>query len=338
VSEAAAPTRGHEGLTGPVGVAVQTVRYGHDPRWLAERWAPALAQALEVARDEGRLREAAVRVGDCSPEPLSLVAQDALAAVFEPLGVRCWYRAFGVNLGHGRGQNALAEEGRAQVAAEGRTQPEVLVLLNPDALAHPRLLVELLAGLGEPGVGLVEGRQSPIELPKALDPATGETPWVSACCLAVRRDAFEALGGFHPAYFLQGDDVDLSWRARLAGWALRSRPAALCFHDKRLRADGHLAVGATEEQGTAAGALLLCWRFGLAEGLAHLREALRRGSPAQRAALEAFEAAEAAGQLPEPVPGAEAVARFDGGTWGPLRFPLATGQPGVAARAGEEEQ
>ncbi|MCK4177098.1 hypothetical protein [Aciditerrimonas ferrireducens] len=84
MSEATAPTGGHEGLTGPVGVAVQTVRYGQDPRWLAERWAPALAQALEVATAEGRLREAVVRVGDCSPEPLSLVAQGALAAAQLP--------------------------------------------------------------------------------------------------------------------------------------------------------------------------------------------------------------------------------------------------------------
>ena len=35
--------------------------------------------------------------------------------------------------------------------------------------------------------------------------------------MLVRRDVFDALGGFDPAFAPHADDVDLCWRAHLAG-------------------------------------------------------------------------------------------------------------------------
>ncbi len=42
----------------------------------------------------------------------------------------------------------------------------------------------------------------------------------SGAALAVRRDAFDAVGRFDDRYFMYGEDLDLSLRLRLAGWRI----------------------------------------------------------------------------------------------------------------------
>ena len=54
---------------------------------------------------------------------------------------------------------------------------------------------------------------------------------VSGAALMVRRSAFEALGGFTDGFFMYYDDVDLAWRARLAGWEVLFCPGARVVHD-----------------------------------------------------------------------------------------------------------
>jgi N-acetylglucosaminyl-diphospho-decaprenol L-rhamnosyltransferase len=77
---------------------------------------------------------------------------------------------------------------------------------------------------------LIEAAQFPIEHPKAYDPVTLETNWCSAACLLIRRDAFLELGGFDEGLFLYCEDVDLSWRAWLAGWRCLYVQGARCLH------------------------------------------------------------------------------------------------------------
>jgi glycosyltransferase involved in cell wall biosynthesis len=57
-------------------------------------------------------------------------------------------------------------------------------------------------------------------------------PFASGCNCGVWRDVFEALGGFDRAR-LAGEDVDLSWRAQLAGYRLGFAPDAVVH--RRLR-------------------------------------------------------------------------------------------------------
>lgn len=54
---------------------------------------------------------------------------------------------------------------------------------------------------------------------------------VSGAALLVRRDAFEAVGGYTEGFFMYYDDVDLAWRLRLAGWEVLFCPAAHVVHD-----------------------------------------------------------------------------------------------------------
>jgi len=57
-------------------------------------------------------------------------------------------------------------------------------------------------------------------------------PYAQTACCAVRRDAFEAVGGW-PEPIRSGGDADLCWRLRAAGHALESRPGARVRHRNR---------------------------------------------------------------------------------------------------------
>lgn len=67
----------------------------------------------------------------------------------------------------------------------------------------------------------------------------------SGCVLFVRRDVFRELGGFDSSYFLYYEDLDLCWRAWLAGYTVRYVPDAVARHamkrfDRPARYDHYL--------------------------------------------------------------------------------------------------
>ena len=54
--------------------------------------------------------------------------------------------------------------------------------------------------------------------------------WLSGSCQLLRREAFEAVGGFDESYFMFMEDVDLGRRIGLAGWQLVYVPSAVVEH------------------------------------------------------------------------------------------------------------
>ncbi|GAA3874318.1 glycosyltransferase family 2 protein [Leifsonia kafniensis] len=54
--------------------------------------------------------------------------------------------------------------------------------------------------------------------------------WLSGACLLIRREAYDAIGGFDPSYFMYFEDVDLGARLAKAGWRNVYIPAAVVTH------------------------------------------------------------------------------------------------------------
>lgn len=147
----------------------------------------------------------------------------------------------GRNLGYAPACNLAATEARGQW----------LLFLNPDVVPQAGLVQELL-GAADDEVAIL-GAQ--ILLPEGERVNAGDNPlhltglsWagrydeaaedgpprdVAACsgaALLVRARDFHDLGGYHPDSFMYYDDVDLAWRARLAGRRVRFVPRARVWH------------------------------------------------------------------------------------------------------------
>jgi GT2 family glycosyltransferase len=57
-----------------------------------------------------------------------------------------------------------------------------------------------------------------------------QVPWVTGCCLLLRRDCLQDLGGLDEDFFLYYEDVDLCRRARKRGWSVWFEPALRLLH------------------------------------------------------------------------------------------------------------
>jgi hypothetical protein len=190
-------------------LALGVVTYNNDAAQLAHLLRSIELAASEVAASAG-VELYVVDNGAESAWPASAVALKRV----ESAG----------NVGFGRAMNTLM----AAAFAEPATRRFVCV--NPDGVLHRRCLEELLRASESGPDALVEARQFPEEHRKIYDAGTLETPWASGACLLIPRGIYEAVGGFDPNFFMYLEDIDLSWRARSAGFSVRLAPGALFGH------------------------------------------------------------------------------------------------------------
>jgi GT2 family glycosyltransferase len=54
--------------------------------------------------------------------------------------------------------------------------------------------------------------------------------WLSGCCLLIRRECFDRIGGFDTDFFLYYEDVDFCNRARAVGWSIWYEPSLKVTH------------------------------------------------------------------------------------------------------------
>jgi GT2 family glycosyltransferase len=171
---------------------------------------------------------------------------DAVAAAFPEIHLICAER----NLGFAGGCNLGSRHARGQS----------LVFLNPDTLVEPGWLEALIAPFeGNDRIGLVTARILLMAEPDRINtcgndvhltgltlcrgmgrardsyPAVEEVGAVSGAAFAIRRALFEKLGGLDEEMVLYVEDTDLSWRARLAGYATVYTPHSIVLHDYELR-------------------------------------------------------------------------------------------------------
>ncbi len=160
--------------------------------------------------------------------------------------------ALAANAGYRRGINTGAREARG----------EYLVVCNQDTMLHPQWLAQMVASVeSDPAVGIVAPKILLFDRPDLINEAGNTLHYsglygsrglgapasqfdkpepiaaMSGCCFLVRRDLWQRLGGFsedfdrfdtgwHASY----EDVDLAWRAQLAGHMVVYCPRALMYH------------------------------------------------------------------------------------------------------------
>jgi N-acetylglucosaminyl-diphospho-decaprenol L-rhamnosyltransferase len=167
------------------------------------------------------------------------------------------WQSAGENLGYGRAANLGARSGHGRylvvcnpdlvvkpgtianlVAAMDR-DPEVAIagprIVNADGTLYPsaRAFPSLVEAIGHGLLGLFWPENRFSRRYKLLDWDHGDAraiDWVSGAFFLVRRDAWDAVDGFDPAYFMYMEDVDLCWRVSRAGWRVVYEPSAEVVH------------------------------------------------------------------------------------------------------------
>lgn len=154
-------------------------------------------------------------------------------------------------LGEGRNLGFAGGVARGLEAAAG----EWVLLVNDDAELAPGAVESLLAaGRAAPRAGTVTGqvrfhaRRDVINtaglvvdrLGVAYDRLAGapardggpveEVFGASACVALYRRAMLDAIGGFDASFFAFGEDADVAWRGRMAGWTALYAPASVAHH------------------------------------------------------------------------------------------------------------
>lgn len=153
-----------------------------------------------------------------------------------------------------RGFGAACNEGARCATAEGAS---CLLFLNPDAMIgrealelltrrvaeEPRVLVSPTIVRPDGSVwfdgnyldladGTIRSRRSLTSAPLGGRLQEELVPWVSGACLLVKTDSWNELGGFDEEYFMYWEDVDLGYRAHLAGFRQEVLLDAVCVHDE----------------------------------------------------------------------------------------------------------
>src|SRR5215210_2144295 len=140
-------------------------------------------------------------------------------------------------------------------AAARASRAPLLLFLNPDAVPAPGCIDALRDcagrrpdwGAWQALVTMAEGRlvntagnevhylgfgwAGRCGEPVAAAADAAEVGFASGAALVVRREAWDAAGGFDDRYFMYGEDLDLCLRLRLAGWAIGIEPRAVVEHD-----------------------------------------------------------------------------------------------------------
>jgi hypothetical protein len=292
-------------------LTLQSVIYKNDPAAVI-RSVVALSLSAANAVSAGKISTWIITLGNCSPNRILTGEQrDVLSRTVQDVGGDLLVTDFAENFGHGGGHNRLAKDGTTALIA----------FVNPDGLVDPDTVSALVDALGA-GVGIVDARQIPLEHPKEYHPVTGETAWVSGALCLIRRTVFDDVGGFDSdTFFLYCDDVDLSWRVRLAGYRLVHAPAARLFHDKRLTVTANYEPSPVELYYSAEATLLLAHKYGRTDVIKSVMKLYRddQRDHIVRAVAE-YRTREAAGTLPAVVANAGSVAVFNNGFYAEHRY------------------
>jgi mycofactocin glycosyltransferase len=200
---------------------------------------PVLDRAEELVRcldsldrtDYPREKLEVIVVDDGSRDGSAQVARSRGAVVVSSGGTR-------------RGPAAARNVGAA------RARGELLAFIDSDCSASESWLVELVPQFSDQGTAAVGGKVEGMCSACAVDRyeavmsslslgsrnrfgnSGDDTFYLPSCNLLVRRSVFLSVGGFEESMHV-GEDVDLTWRLRDAGWSIAYLAAGSILHEHR---------------------------------------------------------------------------------------------------------
>jgi N-acetylglucosaminyl-diphospho-decaprenol L-rhamnosyltransferase len=130
----------------------------------------------------------------------------------------------------------LDEHARAAVvgpqlrSVDGSLQPSCYPFLTP---LNVLMVMSGLNGL----IAWLPGLRA-WHLPTSAHDIARPVPWVKGAALAIRKSAFDAVGGFDESFFLYSEEQDLSYRLAAAGWETHFAPVAVVRHVERASSPG----------------------------------------------------------------------------------------------------
>ncbi|MEE3127866.1 MAG: glycosyltransferase, partial [Actinomycetota bacterium] len=211
--------------------AVAALVVSHD----GARWLPVVIDGL---RAQTRPPDRVVCVDTGSRDEGPDLLEAAFGAVRSAPAGTSYPEAVGLGLAEARDAEWLwllhddstpAPDALAQLLAAAEAHPEA-DLLGPKLREWPSLRRLLEVGVTISGTGRRETGLERGEYDQGQHDDVRRVLAVNSAGMLVRREVFEALGGFDDHLPVFGNDVDLGWRAAAAGHTTLVVPQAVVFH------------------------------------------------------------------------------------------------------------
>ena len=293
-----------------ISIQIQSVIY-HNDKAALKKAMNALANSIRVCKQNNEgLNRFVLYYGDASDE--AIYSDDEIDAIRKEYKdfFEFKYKIYGYNAGSANGQTVLGLE----------SDTDYLLLMNPDVMVSPNFFVDIVKPFEDTNVGMTEGRQCPIEHHKDYNANTGEEDWCTGACSVIRTSLFKELDGYdYKTFFLYCDDVDLSWRVRVAGYKIIYVPSAFVYHAKRLTVDAGWKPTSAEVYYSAEAALMMAYKWSNNRRVNELCKGFRNGSDVEKKVLKEFERKKACNELPEQIK-APGIATFNGNYYSQNRF------------------
>ena len=293
-------------------IQVQSVIYHNDKESLVRAY-QSLANAIRVSRERGQEIEVVVHYGDASKAPI--YSEDELAALQAEFALYFAFRYtfFNENTGTSKGHNRVGLNCDA----------DYIVVMNPDVIVCPRFFEKMLFPFTDSSknAGITEARQAPMEHPKEYNRETLETDWATGACFMIPAALYREIGGFdEKTLFMYCDDVDISWRVRLAGKKIYYCPDCPVYHAKRLSATANWVPTEAELYYSKEAALLMAYKWSNEKRFHKLYKAFSHGDEYCQRVIAHFEEMKEKGELPVQLDSEGKVAKFVGDNYTEHRF------------------
>lgn len=119
--------------------------------------------------------------------------------------------------------NSLFQDSNVTIA-----QPKIRSLKNPDYFEYAGAAGGMIDYMGYP---FCRGRLfDHVEKDEGQYDTSEKIFWASGASLAIRKEAFEKLGGFDESFEFHMEEIDLCWRAWKMGYTVKSCPESVVYH------------------------------------------------------------------------------------------------------------